>query len=143
MPSRNTLEVRPLAARDIPLIADYWLRSDRDFLVGMGVDLGKLPTREQLTAMLTTQVQLPDTEKASLALIAEIDGRPSGHCKVNNITYGQEATMHLHLWQADSRRKGLGTAMVQAALPVFFERLQLKTIRCEPYALNPAPNRTL
>ncbi len=29
------------------------------------------------------------------------------------------------------------------SLPFFFKNLQLKNVFCEPYALNPAPNRTL
>jgi len=40
--------VREIALRDIDLIADYWLKSDPDFTVGMGVDLNKLPTRKKL-----------------------------------------------------------------------------------------------
>lgn len=28
-------------------------------------------------------------------------------------------------------------------LPYFFNKLQLKRLYCEPYALNPAPNKTL
>jgi RimJ/RimL family protein N-acetyltransferase len=28
-------------------------------------------------------------------------------------------------------------------LPLFFERLQLKKLYCEPYALNSAPNKSL
>ncbi|MAX81295.1 MAG: GNAT family N-acetyltransferase [Crocinitomicaceae bacterium] len=135
--------LRLLTADDIPLIADYWLLSDSDFLIGMGVDLDKLPSREGLTNMLTQQLNLPDAEKASLAMILEVDGKPVGHCNVNQITFGKEATMHLHLWNTQHRQKGLGTTMVLKALPEFFNRLQLQTLWCEPYAHNPAPNKTL
>lgn len=143
MAGQGTIEVRDLRIDDIPFIADYWLNSDDDFLISMGVDLDKLPTRAGLTNMLTEQINLPDSEKASMAMILESDGKPAGHCNVNGITYGQEATMHLHLWTADTRRKGLGTKMVLESLPAFFKRLQLQTLWCEPYARNPAPNRTL
>lgn len=148
MPEMTRLEpekisVRELTEDDIGFIANYWLNSDQDFLIGMGVDLEKLPSEKDLREMLMTQIHLPDTKRSSLALILDIDGRPSGHCNVNGISYGEEATMHLHIWNAAGRRKGIGTRMVLAALPVFFDRLKLQTIWCEPYAENPAPNRTL
>ncbi len=137
------IEVREITEEDIDLIADYWLKSDPDFLISMGVDLNKLPSREHLSEILATQIKLPDPKKASLALIAQIKGIAGGHCNVNNIVFGKEATMHLHLWQSKNRMKGHGTQMVCRSLPIFFERLKLETIWCEPYAINPAPNRTL
>ena len=143
MTSLPRIEVRDLTIDDITFIADYWLTSDPNYLIGMGVDLNKLPTRDGLTKMLTRQVNLPDSQKTSLAMILEVNGEPSGHCNVNEIKYGQEATMHFHLWTKDNRQKGLGTTMVSRSLPTFFERLELKVIYCEPYAHNPAPNRTL
>lgn len=135
--------IRDLTENDIELIADYWLKSDDDFMVSIGVDLKKLPNREGLTTMLKQQIQLPDNKKSSLALILEVDKKAIGHCNVNNITFNKEATMHLHIWDAHIRKKGLGAKMVLASLPIFFDRLQLETIWCEPYAKNPAPNKTL
>ena len=143
MKDRNTIIVRELAESDIVHIANYWLNSDQDFLLGMGVDPNKLPSGEELTKMLTNQIRLPYKEKSSLALIAEINGEPLGHCNVNELTFGLEAKMHLHLWNKNHREKGLGTEMVLQSLPIFFDRLKLKTIWCEPYVENPAPNKTL
>jgi len=51
--------------------------------------------------------------------------------------------MHLHLWNKDVRKKGYGTRFVKLSLPYFFGNYQLKKLFCEPYALNPAPNKTL
>lgn len=139
----GTVEVREMREADVALIADYWLNSDPEYLIGLGVDLSKLPSREGLTAMLTAQIRLPDADKESLALIASLDGQAIGHCNVNNIRFGATADLHLHLWQAEHRRQGYGARMVWGALSVFFQRLQLRTIHCAPYALNAAPNRTL
>lgn len=145
-PDTNTaapIRVREMSETDIILIADYWLSAEDGYLIALGVDLNKLPTREALLQMLKAQLQLPDREKASLAMILEVGGVPLGHCNVNEIEFGQRAKMHLHLWAAAQRRQGLGTRMVQLSLPVFFGRLQLQEIICEPYAHNPAPNSTL
>ena len=137
------IKVRELKVDDIKHIADYWLKSDKEFLISMGVDLKKLPSRDELTNMLNTQLKLADSDKSSLAMILEINGNPVGHCNVNGITYGQHASMHLHLWYSDMRQKGIGTAMVLRSLPIFFNRLKLETLWCEPYAQNAAPNKTL
>lgn len=137
------LSVRELQAKDIPLVADYWQNAEPEFLTGMGVDLAKLPTRDALTAMLTQQLSLPVNQRMSYALIWLEDGEPVGHSNVNKISFSESAYMHLHLWQPALRQKGAGTELVKKSLPFYFENLQLKTLYCEPYALNPAPNKTL
>ncbi len=138
-----TISVREMKSADIDLIADYWLDSDPDFLVSLGVDLDKLPAREDLVKMLSKQIGTAFRSKQSYALIWELDTKPIGHSNVNEITFGEEAKMHLHIWQSASRRKGFGTELVKKSLPFYFDNLQLKKLICEPYALNPAPNKTL
>jgi len=51
--------------------------------------------------------------------------------------------MHLHLWNVGERRKGPGFEFVKLTIAHYFEKLQSKDLYCEPYALNPAPNRLL
>src|SRR5690349_8156678 len=104
----NSLSVRELTLRDINFIADYWTTSDPAFLMSMGVDLEKLPVRRELVAMLEEQLRLPYNEKQSYATIWLIDNIPVGHCNINKIVFGSEAYMHLHLWNASHRKKGMG-----------------------------------
>lgn len=139
----NILTVREIREQDIEQIAHYWLDADPVFLKGMGVDLEKVPSKEQLTQMLLNQVNTPIENKRAYCIIWELDGMAVGHSNTNPTIYGEEATMHLHLWNAGSRMKGLGTSFVKMSIPVFFENLKLKRLVCEPYALNPAPNKTL
>lgn len=143
MTKENSITVREIELKDIDLILDYWLKSDLDFLVSLGVDLSKLPTRIGLSEMLRKQVNAALADKQSYALIWELDGKPIGHSNINGITYGKEATMHLHLWQSTNRRKGIGTELVLKSLPFYFGKLKLQKLISEPYALNPAPNKTL
>jgi RimJ/RimL family protein N-acetyltransferase len=139
----SVLSARELQQGDIELIADYWSQSDPKYLVGMGVDLKLLPPRESLVRMLSGQVALPVKERQSYCTIWEIDGSPVGHCNVNKITFGDQAFMHLHLWDTKLRSHGLGATLVRRSLPCFFDRLELRDVYCEPYALNAAPNRAL
>lgn len=137
------LSVREIQAADLPLLIKYWLHNDPAHLTGMGVDLAKLPTETALRASIQSQLDLPLQEKAAYAIIWENDGQAVGHSNVNQIVFGEKAYMHLHLWQAPLRKKGMGTALIKMTLPWFFEKLQLQELYCEPYALNPAPNKTL
>lgn len=141
--SANTLSVREMQKEDIEAIAQYWFGSDSSFLVGMGVDLNKLPAKEEFAKMLSEQLSQPYQEKKSYCIIWQVDNRAVGHSNINKILFGEEAYMHLHLWNSGVRKKGFGTALVKMTLPYFFENFKLKRLYCEPYALNPAPNKTL
>ncbi len=137
------LAVREIQPSDIALITNYWLTADHRFLEGMGVEVSKMPSQEQWQQMLGVQLTQPYTEKQSYCIIWELDGQPVGHSNINKIKFGAEAYMHLHLWVGGERQKGIGTAFVKMTLPYFFDNMQLKKLYCEPYALNPAPNKTL
>jgi RimJ/RimL family protein N-acetyltransferase len=141
--AQNILSVREIRTSDIDLITDYWLNADAAFLTGMGVELSKMPSREEWTNMLREQILLPYTEKKSYCIIWEIDNIPVGHSNINKIKFGEEAYMHLHLWRTAERKKGTGTAFVKMTIPYFFKNFDLNYLYCEPYALNPAPNKTL
>lgn len=137
------LSVREIRESDILPLTDYWMLSDSAHLVSMGVDLAKMPSREELEGMLRQQLAMSYPEKKSYAIIWLADEQPVGHSNINKIIFGEEAFMHLHLWNAAHRRQGFGTEFVKLTLPYFFKNYQLKKLLCEPYALNPAPNHTL
>ena len=135
--------VREIQASDIELITNYWLGADDAFLTSMGVALDKMPSREQWHQMLASQLSQSYREKQSYCTIWEINGQAVGHCNVNKIKFGEEAYMHLHLWQPHTRQKGVGTTFVKMSLPYFFANLELEKVYSEPYSLNPGPNKTL
>jgi RimJ/RimL family protein N-acetyltransferase len=138
-----TLTVREMQQSDIALITQYWLTTDTAYLEGMGVEVSRMPAEADWHKMLTQQLSQAYTEKQSYCMIWELNGRPIGHSNVNKIVFGQEAYMHLHIWYAPERQMGLGQQFIRLTLPYFFKHLQLETLYCEPYALNPAPNKTL
>ncbi|RYE55441.1 MAG: N-acetyltransferase [Sphingobacteriales bacterium] len=137
------LTVREVTESDIESIVGYWLQSDKAFLQNMGVDIAKLPARDQLSLILQKQINTPLEQRSSYCIIWQANGMPIGHCNTNPTFYGNEAYMHLHLWNDSVRKKGLGTALVKMTLPHFFDRLKLKRLVSEPYALNVAPNKSL
>ena len=137
------LSVREIQQSDIEPLSDYWFKSSPGFLIAMGVDLSKMPTREEWEEMLNEQLRQSYEEKKSYCIIWLLDDEPIGHSNVNRILFGEEAYMHLHIWKPGNRTKGLGLQYVKMTLPFFFQNMKLKRICCEPYALNPAPNKTM
>ena len=51
--------------------------------------------------------------------------------------------MHLHIWNSQHRRSGLGLALVKMSLSHFFKTLKLQKIISEPFSKNASPNLTL
>lgn len=137
------LSVREIQSEDIEYIIRYWLDADPEFLKGMGVDTCKMPLRDEWEKMLSDQIAQHYFEKKSYCTIWQLDNQPIGHCNINKIKFGEEAYMHLHMWNADGRKKGMGTELVKMSLPYFFEKMELNKIYCEPYVMNLAPNKTL
>lgn len=140
----NALEVRPFStASEYEGMIDYFLGADDAFLDGMGVARGLLPTRDAWLRAALTDHQLPDREKDRLYLAWFYQGHQIGHSSVNKIRFGNDAFFHLHMWRPDLRKSGFGLLLCEQSIRIYFDRLQLKTLWCEPYAENPAPNRTL
>ena len=128
---------------DIPLISRYWYGLTPAELNRMGADPSKMPNKEAFEQMLTEQLAASMEEKQGFATIWLVNDTPVGHCNINGIQFGRQANMHLHLWNPSTRQKGMGANLVKQSLPLFFENFQLESLFCEPYALNPAPNKTL
>lgn len=141
--SNSHLSVREITKEDIPSLVNYWLNSPDDFLTNMGVDLTKLPSREDFTAMIETQLITPYPEKKSFAMIWKHNGKAVGHSNISPITFGEEAFVHLHIWSEEYRRKGFGLEWLRMSIPTYFDKFELKRILCEPYALNHGSNRTI
>ncbi|GAA4822964.1 GNAT family N-acetyltransferase [Algivirga pacifica] len=139
----NHISVREATIQDIPLILDYWYSSSPDYLKAMGADVKKLPPKADFYKMLEKQFSLPFKEKKNYALIWEVNGEPAGHTNINQIHYGHQANMHLHLWHSADRHKGFGLELLKFSLSFFFSSFQLDKLICEPYALNLPPNKVL
>ncbi len=137
------LGVHEIKLQDVEALADYWTNSDPEFLISMGVDITKMPERNVFFEMIQQQINQEYEDKKSYAIIWTADNRPIGHSNVNKIIFGEEASMHLHIWDSAFRKKGIGSSLLKMTLPFYYKNLKLKKLLCEPYALNPAPNNTL
>jgi RimJ/RimL family protein N-acetyltransferase len=137
------LSVREITTNDIELLLDYWYSRSEYQLKIMGADIQKLPPRNIFKANLEKQLSQNYNEKENFACIWLDNNMPIGHNNINNINIGNEAVMHLHIWNSEKRKSGLGYRLLQLSIPIFFKLFKLDKIICEPYVLNPAPNKTL
>ena len=137
------LSVRPLKSSEAHFVVDYFHNASDEFLLKMGADRLKLPARKIWIELIEQQSQLPYNEMSMYYVIWLLDDEPIGHSNINRITFGQEAFMHLHLWNPTRRKSGMGQQLVSQSIPYYFENFRLKRLLCEPNAFNNPPNRTL
>lgn len=137
------LTIQELQKDHIPHILGYWKNASQEELLAMGISLNHVSVLDNLGGRLEKQLQLPYEKKGAFVFVAFVGEQAVGHCYVNNLLFGKEAFMHLHIWKSNTHKKGLGSQMVKECIPHFFEKLKLQTLFCEPAAMNPAPNKTL
>ena len=137
------LSVRELEIHEIGRMVDYFITAKDSFLKGMGADKSKLPTRDDWIQKLELDFNKPSTEKEFYYILWLFDNQPIGHSNINQIKFGNTATMHLHLWDSATRKKGLGIQFLRMTVPYYFKKFNLKKLICEPYSKNVAPNKVL
>ena len=128
---------------EIDIRIDYFHNASDSYLQTLGVDRALLPSPEAWRSSYEADCTLPIEERNGLALLWQLDGRAVGFSSSDRIVFGVEAHMHLHLLEADDRRRGLGVEFVKKSAEHYFRVLQLERLFCEPNAFNVAPNRTL
>ncbi len=135
--------VREMRLDETTQMIRYFLDAEVRFLNGMGVDPMKLPTESAWSDLLHEDYARPIQQRQFFYLTWMLDSAPIGHCNINKIAFGESAYMHLHIWDAGNRRSGSATQLLKPSIVLFFQHFQLSELFCEPYALNPAPNKTL
>jgi len=135
--------VREMQLSETELVVDYFHNATPEFLETLGVDPSRLPRRAEWLARYRQEFALPIEERTSFAVIWLSDDRAIGFSTCNPVVYGERANMHLHVIAPENRQQGIGVACVKQSALLYFERLKLKRLFCEPNAFNVAPNRTL
>ena len=137
------LAVREMAPGETNLVIDYFQGLTAEQLDTLGVDPSRLLTPDAWRAQLGSEFLLPPERRQTLYLIWLLDDQPAGFSSCNKIAFGERANMHLHVCAPERRQQGIGTECVRRSVEIYFQRLQLKRLFCEPNAFNVGPNRTL
>lgn len=138
-----SLNVREMRLEEVDLVIDYFHGSTSEHLETLGVDPTRLPGRAQWHQLYESDFAQPAEKRRSLLVLWEVAGSPLGFSTVDKIVYGSEAYMHLHIVDPQQRQSGHGAVCVRRSLDIYFERLKLQRLYCEPNAFNVGPNRTL
>lgn len=136
-------QVREMKADEIGLMVSYFRDADLDFLHQMGVDPERLPAYDDWVNSVVEDLDRPAEERQHYYLAWVLEGVPVGHSNINKVIYGQEAFMHLHVWDPANRQDGNGAFFVDSSIAFYFEKFELQNLFCEPNAHNPGPNKTL
>jgi RimJ/RimL family protein N-acetyltransferase len=139
----TTLAVREMTGSEVDIIIDYFQESTPEHLETLGVDPTRLPASESWRERLRHQCALPIEQKNMVLLVWLLGERRIGFSTADKIHYGERANMHLHVIEPERRQKGVGAECVRRSVDIYFQRLGLKRLFCEPNAFNVAPNRTL
>ena len=138
-----TLTVREMTAAETDLIIDYFQNATPEHLETLGVDPTRMPSVQSWRERLQREAALPIDKRAIVLVIWLSDDQPVGFSTSDKIRYGEQANMHLHVIEPERRHQGIGVECVRRSVDIYFERLKLKRLFCEPNAFNVAPNRTL
>jgi RimJ/RimL family protein N-acetyltransferase len=138
------LQVREMTLPETDLIVDYFLRrSTPEHLDMLGIDPARLPRPAVWQQGFRREYELPIEERTGLFLIWLCGATPVGFSSCDTILFGESAYMHLHVTEPQRRRQGIGTACVRDSVNIYFDRLRLERLFCQPNAFNVGPNRTL
>jgi len=137
------LKLRPWRETDIPDIVRYWTTLSGDDAERMGCDLPRFPSAEEYDRLLREQHATPLQDTVSFYSMWISDGQTIGFASLKNIEFGIRGEMHLHMWDAGRRGRGIGGRLFCLSALDFYERFQVRSIVCEPSAGNILPNRML
>jgi RimJ/RimL family protein N-acetyltransferase len=135
--------VRSMRLDEIDVRIDYFHDASDSYLLKLGVDRALLPSKDAWRAHYEEDFSRPLAERETYNLAWELDGRVVGFSSVDHIEIGEQAFMHLHIFEEPRRRAGLGTEFVRLSVEEYFRTLELRRLFCQPNAYNVAPNRTL
>jgi len=142
-PAAKEITVREMTLSEFEFVIEYFFKATPEFLETLGVDPSRLPAADSWRERFQREQAKPIEQRAWFVVIWLLNDRPLGFSTSDKITYGEQANMHLHVVDPGRRNQGYGVACVRRSADIYFERLKLKRLFCEPYAFNVAPNRTL
>lgn len=138
-----SLAVREMALAETESIVEYFHTATPEHLDMLGVDPTRLPSRDRWRERYERDRAKPLPERASFEVAWLLDDEIVGFSTADQIQYGVQANMHLHIVAPDRRQSGLGTRFVRETARLYFETLRLQRLFCQPNALNTPPNRAL
>jgi RimJ/RimL family protein N-acetyltransferase len=135
--------VREMTADEADIVIDYFHSATPEHLEMLGVDPTRIPLKSVWAGAFRQLFEMPLERRPGFLVTWLCDGRVVGFSSCDKIVFGEQAFMHLHVTVPDLRQRGMGAQCVARSVDMYFDRLKLKRLFCEPNAFNVGPNRTL
>lgn len=137
------LQVREMQLAEVQIRIDYFHNASDEQLLKLGVDRALLPSPQAWRQWYEADYARPIQQRENYSLLWLLDDEIVGFSSTDQISFGEQAFMHLHIVDPGRRRAGLGAQFVQQSAAAYFQALHLQRLYCQPNAFNTAPNRTL
>jgi RimJ/RimL family protein N-acetyltransferase len=137
------LQVREMQLAEVGIRIDYFHDASDEQLLTLGVGRALLPSRPAWYQWYAADYARPVRQRENYSLLWLLDDEVVGFSSTDQIRFGDQAFMHLHILEPRQRRRGLGTQFVRLSATAYFQALELRRLYCQPNAFNTAPNRTL
>lgn len=137
------IAVRVMTLAETDLIIDYFHCATSEHLEMLGVDPSRLPMPNAWRERFKHEFSLPLDKRHGFLVSWLLDERVVGFSSCDKIVFGERANMHLHVVEPTLRQQGFGVECVRRSVEIYFEKLMLKSLFCEPNAFNVGPNRAL
>lgn len=137
------LQVREMQLAEIGVRIDYFHDASDEHFLKLGVDRRLLPSRRAWQEWYEADYARPIREREVYSLLWLLDDQIIGFSSTDQISFGEQAFMHLHIVDPHRRALGLGTEFVRQSAAAYFRALELQRLYSQPNAFNTAPNRTL
>ena len=139
----DSLSIRPMQLDDFAVRVAYFHEATDEHLDRLGVERSLLPNPREWQARFASNLELPLEDRSEYGVVWKLDDTPVGFSTADQIQFGVEAHMHLHIIDHERRAAGLGSRFVRLTAMHYCKVLRLDRLYCEPNAFNVAPNRTL
>ena len=102
------MTVRPMNLADVDRRIAYFHDSSDDFLLQIGVDRLLLPEREDWKETYRLDFERPIEERQGYGVMWLVDDEVVGWSNVDQIDFGRQAFMHIHIAEPSPAEPGRG-----------------------------------
>lgn len=139
----NNLHIRPIRSEDAASLNRYWESNTADDLERMGeLNRPDLKMTQAFIEAFCASPLDPRTTEEDIRIWC-VDESPIGYSTLKSIRFGDEAQIHLHVWDKTQRRKGFSSFLFCQTALAFIEAFELKRLYCQPHVGNPMPHGML
>lgn len=126
--SADTFTLIDLALDDIEVVLDYYYNPTPSTLASMGIKALNLPPLKQFTDWLIQCALNSDREKTAYIGVIKLQGKSIGHFVLGRLQFGKEAIFHIHLWNEQHRKSGVGKSIFPQIIQLAFTRFMLQRL---------------